>query len=73
MPQFFGIPLRPVVGANGQTRWGISLQAEALLRMQSPVLANALPPDDDLPATPDPGAPPPDHICNAGTENRSLP
>ncbi|MHB8247962.1 MAG: hypothetical protein ACYDCX_03605 [Acidithiobacillus sp.] len=40
---FFGIPLRPVVGADGQTRWGISMQAEAVMRMQSPVLAADLP------------------------------
>ncbi|WP_123106038.1 hypothetical protein [Acidithiobacillus sulfuriphilus] len=43
VPQFFGIPLRPVIGVDGQTRWGISMQAEALMRMQSPVLAQDLP------------------------------
>ncbi len=97
---FFGIPLRPVVGADGQTRWGIPMQAEALMRMQSPVLSDALPqrasleqpqdgpdagspgdgdlqpmptPGQTLPTMPDPEAPPPDHICNAGTENRPAP
>ena len=40
---FFGIPLRPVIGVDGRTRWGISMQAEALMRMQSPVLAADLP------------------------------
>ncbi|MHB1203704.1 MAG: TadE/TadG family type IV pilus assembly protein [Acidithiobacillus sp.] len=40
---FFGIPLRPVIGVDGRTRWGISMQAEALMRMQSPVLAEDLP------------------------------
>nr|RNF57901.1 pilus assembly protein TadE [Acidithiobacillus sulfuriphilus] len=100
VPQFFGIPLRPVIGADGQTRWGISMQAEALMRMQSPVLSDALPqrasleqpqdgpdagspgdgdlqpmptPGQTLPTMPDPEAPPPDHICNAGTENRPAP
>jgi len=97
---FFGIPLRPVIGVDGRTRWGISMQAEALMRMQSPVLAEDLPsrasleqpqdgpgagspggsdlqpmpaPGQTLPTMPDPEAPPPDHICNAGTENRPLP
>ena len=94
---FFGIPLRPIVGLDGQVRWGIPLQAEALMRMQSPVLSDALPqrasleqpqdgpdagspgdgdlqpmptPGQTLPTMPDPEAPPPDHICNARTENR---
>ncbi len=87
---FFGIPLRPVVGLDGQTRWGIPMQAEALMRMQSPVLATDLPnkasleqPQDgpgaaspgggNLEPMPDPEAPPPDHICNAGTEPRPAP
>ncbi|MCL5979877.1 MAG: pilus assembly protein TadE [Gammaproteobacteria bacterium] len=97
---FFGIPLRPVVGADGQTRWGIPMQAEALMRMQSPVLSDALPqrasleqpqdgpdagspgdgdlqpmptPGQTLPTMPDSEALPPDHICNAGTENRPAP
>ncbi|MHB8249887.1 MAG: TadE/TadG family type IV pilus assembly protein [Acidithiobacillus sp.] len=61
VPQFFGIPLRPVIGADGQTRWGISIQAEALMRMQSPVLAQDLPTKAGLgqpqngPGTNDPG------------------
>ncbi|MHB0888496.1 TadE/TadG family type IV pilus assembly protein [Acidithiobacillus sp.] len=97
---FFGLPVRPVIGADGKTRWGIPMQAEALMRMQSPVLSDALPqrasleqpqdgpdagsPGDDdlqpmptpgqtLPTMPDPEAQPPDHICNAGTENRPAP
>ncbi len=43
LPTLFGIRLRPVVGADGQTRWGIPLQVEAVMRMQSPVLAEGLP------------------------------
>ena len=43
LPTLFGIRLSPVVGADGQTRWGIPLQAEAVMRMQSPVLAEGLP------------------------------
>ncbi|MHB1532294.1 hypothetical protein [Acidithiobacillus sp.] len=39
----FGVTLRPVVGVDGQARWGISMRAEALMRMQSPVLATDLP------------------------------
>ncbi|MHB8249905.1 MAG: TadE/TadG family type IV pilus assembly protein, partial [Acidithiobacillus sp.] len=97
---FFGVTLRPVVGVDGQVRWGIPLQAEALMRMQSPVLPDALPqrasleqpqdgpgagspgggdlepmpaPEQTLPTMPDPEAPPPDHICNAGTKNRPAP
>ncbi|WP_437558938.1 TadE/TadG family type IV pilus assembly protein [Acidithiobacillus sulfuriphilus] len=101
VPQFFGLVLRPVIGVDGRTRWGISMQAEALMRMQSPVLAGPLPtkasleqgqnhgggaggserelepiappPNDDLPTMPDSEAPPPNHICNAGTENRPAP
>ena len=61
VPRFFGIPLRPVIGADGQTRWGIPMQAEALIRMQSPVLAQDLPAKAGLgqpqngPGTNDPG------------------
>ncbi|MCL5979316.1 MAG: pilus assembly protein [Gammaproteobacteria bacterium] len=39
----FGITLRPVVGVDGQVRWGIPLQTQALMRMQSPVLPQDLP------------------------------
>ncbi|MHB8249908.1 MAG: TadE/TadG family type IV pilus assembly protein, partial [Acidithiobacillus sp.] len=39
----FGVTLRPVVGVDGQVRWGLPLQAEALMRMQSPVLPQGLP------------------------------
>ncbi|WP_437557476.1 hypothetical protein [Acidithiobacillus sulfuriphilus] len=42
VPQFFGLPLRPVIGVDGRTRWGISMQVEALMRMQSPVLVAGL-------------------------------
>ncbi|MHB0889477.1 TadE/TadG family type IV pilus assembly protein [Acidithiobacillus sp.] len=58
---FFGLPVRPVIGADGKTRWGISMQAEALMRMQSPVLAQDLPTKAGLgqpqngPGTNDPG------------------
>ncbi|MFA7496718.1 MAG: TadE/TadG family type IV pilus assembly protein [Acidithiobacillus sp.] len=43
IPRFFGVHLSPVIGMDGQTRWGIPLQAEAVMRMQSPVLAEGLP------------------------------
>ncbi|MHB1644733.1 MAG: TadE/TadG family type IV pilus assembly protein, partial [Acidithiobacillus sp.] len=39
----FGVTLRPVVGVDGQVRWGLPLQAEVVMRMQSPVLAQDLP------------------------------
>ena len=43
LPSLFGIHLAQTVGANGQVRWGIPMQAEAVMRMQSPVLAEGLP------------------------------
>ena len=48
IPSFFGLTLKPIVGLDGQVRWGIPLQAEALMRMQSPVLATNLPSQKDL-------------------------
>ena len=43
LPSLFGVRLSPVTGADGKTRWGIPMQAEAVMRMQSPVLAEGLP------------------------------
>jgi len=43
LPSLFGVRLSPVAGADGKTRWGIPMQAEAVMRMQSPVLAEGLP------------------------------
>ncbi|MCL5979601.1 MAG: pilus assembly protein TadE, partial [Gammaproteobacteria bacterium] len=47
-PSFFGLTLKPIIGLDGPVRWGIPLQAEALLRMQSPMLAANLPSQKDL-------------------------
>ncbi len=51
LPGFFGVSLSPMVGADGQTHWGIPMQAEAVMRMQSPVLAEGLPGQNELTQT----------------------
>lgn len=43
LPSLFGVRLSPMTGVDGKTRWGIPMQAEAVMRMQSPVLAEGLP------------------------------
>ncbi|AEM46501.1 TadE family protein [Acidithiobacillus ferrivorans SS3] len=43
LPSLFGIRLSPIIEADGKIRWGIPMQAEAVMRMQSPVLAEGLP------------------------------
>ncbi len=43
LPSLFSLRLSPVTGTDGKTRWGIPMQVEAVMRMQSPVLTEGLP------------------------------
>ncbi len=48
LPSIFGLQLSPVTGINGQMGWGIPLQTDTVMRMQSPVLVAGLPSQNQL-------------------------
>ena len=43
LPSLFGVRLSPLTEVDSKTRWGIPMQVEAVMRMQSPVLEEGLP------------------------------